>query len=33
MGFATGRKKGMLLELGHSFFAIVFAGIVLGTWH
>jgi hypothetical protein len=33
MGLATGRKQGMFLELGHTFFAIIFAGIVLGAWH
>jgi hypothetical protein len=32
MGFATGRKKGMLLELGHSFLSIMVAGIILGAW-
>lgn len=31
-GFATGRKKAIPLELGHTLLGMLAAGLVLGTW-
>jgi|GEM_PF-5908990 hypothetical protein len=32
-GYATGRKKTIVLELGHTLLAMLAAGLVLGAWH